>query len=230
MAEVLKETKLVLGTANFEALGVVEADGQLYLPTTIRRRDAKGNATETIEVLMTLATTEQRMRAKASARKLAKTYELDLDRDEAEIGELENYAILAYALRDKQTRAQLCESAKALFREYHDVSLKEVWFRYNHFSDLCDPRFGEIDDERLWTIIAEVASEGTILPLGGMPGFEQATSIVFMARLALTCPTVPSWLSSRMRSPSGPSTSRPSSESSEAESQGPSDGADVDGG
>lgn len=216
-----------LGLGAFKELGVFEKDGKLYLPTTIKVRTEIGGVGVADEVLLTAASPEQRYTARSKARDWAAKRKLDLDRDVRYVDEMENYWLLAYALRDKQTRSQLEETAQSLIERYNDFSLKEVWHRYNHWCELIDPRYGELSNEQLWQVIAEVASTGTLLPLVAMPGFEQSTSIVFMARAAAVSPSAPSWLSSHMKSSSARSTPRPSDGSSTEPSPGSSDSAGV---
>ena len=203
-----------LGVANFAAAGVIEADGKLYLPTKIRVRKADGTAGTAEDVLLTAPTHQQRVAARVQAREWAVKVKLDLDRDKPEVDELENYWLLTYAIRDRQTRSQLEESAVSLTRRFSDFSLKEVWARLNHWGDLMDPRYGDLSNEQLWQLIAEVAGKGTLLPLVATPGYAQATCIIFMARAACSSPSAPTWLSSPTKSRSAPSTETPSEKSS----------------
>lgn len=219
--------EVALGLGAFAELGVFEKDGKLYLPTRIKVRTADGSTKSAQDVLLTTVSPEQRYRSRAAAREWAGKMKLDLDRDAKHVDEMENYFILAYAIRDVQTRSQLAESAQALVKLFHDTSLKETWHRYNHWCELLDPRFGEMPTEQLWQVIAEIAASGTLFPLVAMPGYEQATCIVFMARAARTSLSAPSWLSSFARSSSEPSTSTPSAESSVEPSPGASDGDPV---
>ena len=216
-----------LGLGAFSELGVFEKDGRLYLPTSIKERTASGGAGVAAEVLLTSATPDQRYTARSKAREWAAKMKLDLDRDVKYVDEMENYWLLAYAIRDRQTRSQLEESAQALLKRFNDFSLKETWHRYNHWCELIDPRYGVLSNEQLWQVIAEIASGGTLLPLVAMPGFEQSTCIVFMARAAARSPSAPSWLSSATRSSSEPSTATPSDGSSTAMSPGSDDAPGV---
>jgi hypothetical protein len=210
-----------LALANFAGLGVFEKDGILYLPTSIKQRNAAGGVTVACDALLVTPTTTQRYRARSQARVMGKKFDLDPALDREQIDEMENYCLLAYCIRDKQTRTQLEESAESLMKRFHDASLKEVWARLNHWCDLTDPRYGELSNEQLWQVIAAVASEGNLTPLVSMPGFEQATSIVFMARAACTSPSAPSWLRSPTKSDSEPSQPTSSRNASETSSQSP---------
>lgn len=215
--------EVALGLGAFADLGVFEKDGKLYLPTRIKVRTASGGVGTAQEVLLTTVSPDHRYRSRAQARAWAGKHKLDLDRDAKHVDEMENYWLLSYAIRDVQTRSQLVESGEALVKQFHDFSLKETWHRYNHWCELLDPRYGEMPTEKLWLIIAEIAASGTLFPLAAMPGFEQATSIVFMARAARTSPTAPSWLNSPTRSDSEPSTPPPSDSSSTEPSPGASE-------
>lgn len=215
--------EIALGLGAFADLGVFEKDGKLYLPTRIKVRTAAGGFGTAQEVLLTTVSPEQRYRSRAAAREWALKLKLDLDRDSKHVDEMENYWLLSYAIRDVQTRSQLVESAQALVKLFHDTSLKETWHRYNHWCELLDPRYGEMPTEKLWLIIAEIAASGTLFPLVAMPGFEQATSVVFMARAACSSPSAPSWLNSPTRSASEPSTPPPSEPSSTEPSPGASE-------
>ncbi len=221
--DVKQLAEAALGLGAFAELGVFEKDGKLYLPTRIKFRDAKGEAGSGEDVLLTSATPDQRYTARSKAREWAAKHKLDLDRDVKYVDEMENYWLLAYAIRDRATRSQLEESAQSLLKRFNDFSLKETWHRYNHWCELIDPRYGVLSNEQLWQVVAEIASGGTLLPLVALPGFEQSTCIVFMAQAAVRSPSAPSWLSSHMRSSSGPSTPTPSDGSSTATSPGSDD-------
>lgn len=196
-----------LSIANFEALGVLEDEGRVYLPTVIRRRNAKGGLNE-IKILLTVPTNRQLDMARKLSRELAidRGYEIKqtikgIDApDKDRLDELENYCILWYAIREPNTKGQFEPTPADLYDNFSQSSLGEVWSRYQMWLDIVDPRYGKLDGEDLWRATVEVATAGNMLFLVGMSGSEQATCIVSMAQEALLSPNAPPWASSRSTS------------------------------
>lgn len=179
---------------NWDALGVTEADGTLHVPAAIKRRNKKGGIDE-VPVALRNPTNAQKFRARLQARAYALELKMDLDRDARIVDDIENYAILTYAIREpKAPHDQHVKTIDDLLRLYDTQSLTELWGRYNIWIEMLDPRFGSMDAEDLWKVIARVATEKTPAPLACMPTHVQFTCIVCMAREALHSPNRPSWL------------------------------------
>lgn len=185
----------------FQALGVTSEDNHLFLPTTLRVRNATGGCDET-KALLRLPDHGQRRRARLESRKECQSLGYDLDLDKDRFQEAENMWLLWFALREPETRGQLEVSVEEMLKRFPEQTLAEVWTRLQVWADMLDPRYGKLSGSELWGVIAEVALRGNMLPLAGMPGSEQATCIIVMAREALLSPNAPSQESS-------PSTSAP---------------------
>lgn len=188
---------------NWDALGVSEHGGVLHLPASIRKRNAKGGLDAT-PIALRNVTNEHKFRCRRKARAYAEELELDLDRDRVFVEDIENYAILAFAIRDpKPPHDQHVPGVAELLRLYDAQSLSEVWAKYNAWIDMLDPRFGKMTDEQLWQTAVRVARECDPSFLAHIPGFEQATFIVLMAQEACLSPRAPSWLRPRETSATG---------------------------
>jgi hypothetical protein len=185
---------------NWQALGVEEHNEVLHLPATLKRRTKNGDLKE-VDVRLRNVTNQQRFRARIQARALAAELKLDLDRDKDYLDDLENYSILAFAIRDPGTFDQHVIDAKALLDTYDWQTLSEVWGRYDAWVEMLDPRFGELDGEQLWQTIVRIAGEKTPAPLVGMVGPAQYSCIVLMAEEALRSPNAPSWVQPSPTSP-----------------------------
>lgn len=207
-----------LALEDFEALGVVEDERGLYLPTTLRRRGRTGRAETQEEVLLAMPSTMQRFAARRMARAFfVEELGLDEEKDRSQFSDVENYAILTFAVRDPKTRGQLEPDIRSLVERFSDRALAEAWARLNVWVDMMDPRFGDLKAEELWQVVAAV-SRGNLLPLVRMPTYAQTTCIALMAAEALASPNAPSWLHSPATSGSGSSPGNSSSESSGPES------------
>lgn len=181
---------------NWPALGVTEHRGILHLPTSIKRRNASGGVDE-VPVALRNVTHEHKFKSRTTARAYALRLKLDLDRDAGLVEEIENYSLLAYAIRDPQPpHDQHVPHLDALLELYDTQSLAEIWGRYNTWVDMLDPRFGELSSEQLWQTVVRIAKERDPGFLCAMPGYAQGTFIVAMAREALHSPNRPSWLQS----------------------------------
>lgn len=178
---------------NWDGLGIEEHGGVLHMPAKIRRRAADGSSSDRA-VMLRNVTNAHRFRCRKLARQYADQVGLDLDRDADYISEIENYSLLAYAIREPKTFDQHVPGLAELVNLYDAQSLAELWGVYNAWIEMLDPRFGELTDDQLWQTIARIAKEKTITPLVGMPGYAQHTCIVVMASQALHSPSRPSWL------------------------------------
>lgn len=177
---------------NWDLIGVVEGDGFLHLPSSIKKRSAKGGIEEE-QVWLRTVTHEQRYKARVRSREWALELKLDLKEDADLIDQLENFEILAYAIRDKDF-VQHYPDGRKLFKAYQPGSLEELWHRYDAWNRMQHPSFGTWDAEQIWQVIARVRAGSDISPLAVMPGREQANCVLFMAREAALSPNAPSWL------------------------------------
>ena len=188
------EGLIKLTLEDFTSLGVESTGGKLYLPVELRRRTASGGVETQERALLTIPDVPQKMRARSESRAYGqKEWKLDLDRDAQQFSDLENYAILTFALRDVKTRGQLVAGGlEELLRTYADATLAETWGILNQWTEINDPRFGELSHEQLWKVISGLA-RGNLLPLARMPTFAQSTCFALMAKEACFSPNAPSW-------------------------------------
>ena len=194
MASETTEKAIAFVIDNWDGLGVEEHDGVLLLPVDIKRRNKAGGVDAT-PVMLRNVTNAHKFSVRAKARAFAKAHDLDLDRDATLVEEVENYALLAFAIRDrKPPHDQHVPGMLELLERYDAQSLAEVWGRYNEWLNMLDPRFGEMNEDDLWTCITRIAKEQNAGFLAGLPPFAQSTCIVCMAREALNSPRRPSWL------------------------------------
>ena len=189
-----RAVRLTVDGINWETLGVIEHAGALHFPATIRRRAKDGTLTES-PILLRPIDNDRRFSARIRARAWASDLKLDLDRDRDLVDELENYEILAFAIRDaKPPHDQHRANARELFRDYLPGELMAVWGKLGAITEAVDPRYGELDAEQIWRTIVRVAQAGEPSPLADMPSHEQAICIAFSAREACKSPDAPSWL------------------------------------
>lgn len=179
--------------SNWDELGIVESQGILHMPASLKRRDAKGGVSE-VPVMLRNVTNHHKIQARKISRAFAQQSGLDIDRDADIVTELENYAILTYAIRDPKSFIQHMATLEELLHAYDTQTLAELWGRYNVWVEMLDPRFGEMSGEDLWRAIGRIAKDANPSFLAGMRGAEQFSCIVLMAREALHSPNRPSWL------------------------------------
>jgi hypothetical protein len=180
---------------NWDSLGIEEHAGVLHMPGIIQRRNKAGGL-DGVPVMLRNVTNSHRFKARTMARGFAGALNLDIDRDAALVDEIENYAILSFAIRDPKTYDQHVPNVEELLNLYDTQSLAEIWGRYHVWVEMLDPRYGQMDPEQLWQTIKRIAREKTPVPLVDMPSFMQFTCIVCMAQEALLSPNRPSWLQS----------------------------------
>jgi hypothetical protein len=181
---------------NWDSIGVEEHDGILHMPAAIKRRNKAGGIDET-RVMLRAISNPQRYRSRTAAREWAQSLSLDLDRDADLCGQLENYCILAFAIRDADgSFVQHVEDGPALFKLYGHASLSEVWGRYDAWIRMQHPGFGSWDAEQMWQVIARIKGGADLTPLAVMPGIAQANCLLFMASQAACSTNAPSWLRS----------------------------------
>lgn len=186
---------------NWDQIGVVENDGILHMPASIKRRTKEGGVSED-PVLLRNVNNIQRYKARTASRGWALELGLDLDRDKDLVDQLENYEILAYAIRD-QSFVQHVPDGRTLWKMYEPQALGELWGAYDAWVRMLHPSFGTWDGEKIWKVIARVRAGSDLSPLAAMPGIEQASCLLFMAREACLSPNAPSWLRSSETSTRG---------------------------
>jgi hypothetical protein len=180
---------------NWDQLGVEEHAGVLHLPASIKRRNKAGGVDE-VKIMLRNLTNQNRHKARTDARAYGLRLSLDLDRDKDLLEQLENYAMLSFAIRDPKTYIQHVPNLETLLGLYETQSLTEVWGRYLVWVEMLDPRYGELDAEQLWQVIVRIAKEKSVSPLVQLVGPEQHSCIVAMALAACSSPTRPSWVGS----------------------------------
>lgn len=201
--EALLEKAVKVGAELFEGLGVVDG-GQFgpLLPAVMRKRDDKGKLDEKPITIMTIDE-PRRYKARVRAREWALKLKLDLDRDADLAGQLENYEIMTYAIREpKAPYDQVYAKGEELFAAWKKGPLMEIWGLVNHWEDLNNPRFGELTRDELWDVVQRINREKTLRPLMLTGGIEQSSCIMLMAEAALHSPMAPSSLRLRLSSAS----------------------------
>lgn len=212
--EILRKA-VKIGADLFATLGVVDTVNGPALPTVIRVRQASGALLEEPCVLIEVDE-PRRYKARVRAREWALDQKLDLDRDKDLVDQLENFELLAYAIREptKPYSAQVCADGKELFQKYKKGPLGEIWGIFEHWNDLMNPRFGEMNRDELWAVISRIHKEETLRPLMLIAGIEQASCILLSAKAALTSPMAPSSLRLPWTSPSPSDSTSPAAEAS----------------
>lgn len=186
-------TRLILD--NWESIGVEEHDGVLHMPAMIKRRDKTGGIAGD-RVMLRNVTNPQRFRCRTESRSWALELGLDLDRDRDLVDQLENYCLLAFAVREPDQFTQHVPDGRTLFKLYAPASLDELWGIYDAWVRMLHPSFGTWDAEKMWQVIAKVRAGADLTPLAVMPGIEQASCMLLMASEACNSPNAPSWLRS----------------------------------
>jgi hypothetical protein len=168
---------------NWDALGVEEHQRELYLPAEIKRRNKAGGI-EAVPVLVRNARNYERSKARVEGRRMAETTGLDIDRDKDLVAQFETFSLLSYVTVDPKTYIQHVGKPEELMLRYDTQSLVELYGRYSVWTDMLDPRFGEMSADQLWGVIERIAREKNPSPLVACPGYEQITCIVLMAEVA----------------------------------------------
>ena len=192
MADAEVEHAVRLTLENWDQIGVEERDGILHLPAAIKRRLVDGSVSE-VPVRLRVVSNPVKVRARTEARAWALKEKLDLDRDRDLVEMYEEYCILAHAIRDLDCHTQHVPDALTLWREYEPSSIAELWGRYDAWVRMQHPSFGTFDAEQMWQVIARIKARSDISFLAAMPGFEQASCLLLMAREACNSPNAPSF-------------------------------------
>lgn len=205
-----------LGNRTWAELEAVRDDGgHLFIPDTLRQRDPKTGDFRSVPVLVRVPRAKDIILARSDARVwMSKFKGLDPDRDTDVFDEMEQLCLLARAIRDPNTKAQL-EAAEELSDKFDDKSLEALLGRLQVYRDLTDPRESDLTEEQLWTKIVQVVRVGHLGPLTDIAGHEQPSFVTFMAHQALQSPQGRAYvqsLGSSMPGLSGPKTSGASSE------------------
>lgn len=205
-----------LGNRTWSELEAVRGDdGHLLIKDQLRQRDAKTGQWVAVPVLVRVPRAKDIITARSDARVwMSKLKGLDPDRDSDVFDEMEQLCLLARAIRDPQTRAQL-EAAEELSDRFDDKSLEDLLGRLQVYRDLTDPRESDLTEDQLWEKVIAVVRVGHLGPLIGIAGPEQPSFVHFMAHQALQSPKGRAFVQSLGSSTPEPSGSTSSSSSSE---------------
>lgn len=179
---------------DFAALGVVASINGPLLPTELRVRQVDGSLTSKRHHLM-LIDKPRRMKALKLARKWCAEEKFDPDKDIELLNEMVTYEEFALIIRDEGAPfTQSYPDGKSLFAAFRSIgTLAEVKGEYDAWELLNDPRYGQMDEEKMWGVIYAIAKESSTIPLMRIGGLEQASCIMLSARAALNSPRGISW-------------------------------------
>lgn len=199
----LVERAFDLTLENWQALGVVEHEQHgLLLPSKLRTRSKEGRVTER-DVMLMMVDRPRRIAARQRARKWATDLGLDprFEPDAVQGGgedrdlvrELENFEIMAYAIRDAEPPYdQSWPDGRSLYSAFQTPApINELFAHLDTWTRLNDACYGELNPEQTWEVINRIAREGHPLPLGALDGVSQLSCTVVMARAAMRSPTCP---------------------------------------
>lgn len=198
--DVEQATEQLLGVT-WEALGVLEHDGELHFPHVLKKRTKTGALRE-VPVSLRVVSNPRRFMARKRAREWIAELGCDEEKDKDLFSELERWELLAYIIREpKAPFDQHMQRGEDLFRTYLLPEVSEAWARHEILIDVVDGRFGKMNADEAWETILKVAQRGEPSPLSGMPGFAQATCMTLMAKAACASQAAPSsvrqrWISS----------------------------------
>lgn len=195
-----------LGNRTFAELEVIEddSDHSLLFKDQIRRRQRDGTwKAEPVRVRIVRGKLLAMCRAKARA--WFRDNGLDEDRDKDLFDDIEQAHILALAIRTPTPPHAQYADVEELLQDYDEASLQDVLSRISVYRQLLDPRESNLTEEDVWQKIAAVARREHLGPLADIAGHEQASCVIFMARMALQSPTGQSWLQSTETSTPDPS-------------------------
>jgi len=138
--------------------------------------------------------------------------EKDLDLFEA----MEKAYVLMFAVCDaEKPYAQMFDTLEELERAFLPSQLEQMYDYHTKLIDVTDPRFDRYKSEDVFRMILKVAEAGSLAPLAAMPGVDQYTCMLSMAKLFAGSVSVPSSIAQRMTFEAGsyqPSSSPKSSE------------------
>lgn len=205
VAEVRRAVALSL--ERWQELGVEDSQNGPVLPATIKVRRARDGGFDETPCMLMLLDNHRRYQARARARTWAADLGLDSRRegdgaqDADLVKELESFEELAYAIRERTAPFdQMFPDGRQLFARFRQHALMEIYGVLDEWTKLNDPRYGDLDAEQLWSVIAEISRKGHLLPLMGIDGRAQSACIALSARAALLSPMAPSHLRQRWTS------------------------------
>lgn len=177
----------------WEELGVLEHEGRLVFPATIRRRTKSGEI-ETIDICLRPLRRDERRSARLSARAWAHKLNLDPEKDPELFEDLDTLCCLARAIREAKPPHEQHQQPEWLESHYDTGSLAELWDRLNVLTEMLDPRVDAHDEDTFWKLVLAIGRARNCLPLTGYAPRAQQTFILSMAQQALLSPTLKSFL------------------------------------
>lgn len=198
-----------LGNRTWEELEVVPhpEDGALLFRDRLRKRNAKGGFDE-VPVRVCVVRPLKIAQARVECRKWFTELGLDEDKDKDTFRELEQFCILARAVRDEKSPHAQLYTPEELATSFDEGSCWDILGRIEAIRRMTDPRQSRMSESEVWSKTYSVARAGNLFPLTDIAGHEQPSCIVFMARQAMSSPMGCAWLRSQGISTPEPSASQ----------------------
>lgn len=184
-----------LGGRTIRELETQEVEGRVLYAEKLRYRDKHGVVKE-VPVWLRVPRPLEYAQARELTAKLFAQRGLSRQFDSDLFVELEQVAILSFALRDEQG-AQFA-TFDELPHKYEATSLAELVQKLEELRKNADPRplASPRNEEELFGFIAAVAKEQSLYPLAAIASDAQSAWLLSMAKVAFDSPTVQSWLRS----------------------------------
>ena len=170
-----------------EELAIVEHGGRALFPDRIQRVKADGTF-EGVEVYVRVPRAVEVMQARQDAREFFRKRKLDPKEDNDLFEQLDTFAVLARAIRDKAPPHDQFQPLEFLLsnepgKGFDTESLLDVWTRLEVYRKMIDPRVTVVSEDDALRAAYEIDRCQNISPLAGIAGHELDSCIFTMASL-----------------------------------------------
>lgn len=170
-----------------EELAIVEHGGRALFPDKIQRVKADGSF-ESVDVYVRVPRHVEVMQARHEAREFFRKRKLDPKEDNDLFEQLDTFAVLARAIRDKAPPHDQFQTLEFLLsnepgKGFDTESLLDVWTRLEVYRKMIDPRVTVVSEDDALRAAYEIDRVQNISPLAGIAGHELDSCIFTMASL-----------------------------------------------
>jgi hypothetical protein len=170
-----------------EEIAAIEHGGRTLFPDKIQRVKPDGSF-EGVEVYVRVPRTVEVMQARQDAREFFRKRKIDPKEDNDLFEQLDTFAVLARAIRDKAPPHDQFQPLEFLLsndpgKGFDTESLLDVWTRLEVYRKMIDPRVTVVSEDDALRAAYEIDRCQNISPLAGIAGHELDSCIFTMANL-----------------------------------------------
>jgi hypothetical protein len=174
-------------SAPWKELELLEYAGHLLFPAVVQRKKPNGEF-ESDAVMLRAPRPNEVRKARVTARAMALSDGLDVDRDKDLIDDLEDICLLSQCVRNSTPPHEPWVPDPREFESRYDLgTLEHLYSQLHEVIAAVDPKPSTLDHAETLAVVAAIAERRDIHPLRVLGPAAQSSCIIFMADQCVSC-------------------------------------------